>query len=47
LDLPIWRESITKPYILERYVFGDLAGRDANGARTTEVAAEASEIGGV
>ena len=31
---------------LERYVFGDSAGRDANGMRTEAAAAEASEIGG-
>ena len=34
------------PNILERYVFGDPVGRDANRMQTTEAAAEASKISG-
>ena len=35
------------PNVLERYVFGDPAGNNANGTQTTDVAAEASINGGV
>jgi hypothetical protein len=35
------------PNILERFVFGDPAGRDANGMRTTASAVEGLKSGGV